>query len=259
MRDAVVLQGKKPFTAARELCGRFNTTPNALKNMFRKYVNSDLVDLDRTHMGRVLTQGGRIYWIVPRVDEQEDGRSVAQRADMLRQRFPDAGVLGLHGRMQADEKRRALQAFAEGSCRILVSTTVVEVGVNVPEARLIIIEQAERYGLAQLHQLRGRVGRSNEQGYCILIPSEDVGQAGLARLRTMTHCHDGLELAEADLKMRGAGDALGLRQSGSVGFRLVDLAEDHALIRSCHEALPAFVPEDDMVRFWRPVEALSVD
>ncbi|RMG90737.1 MAG: ATP-dependent DNA helicase RecG [Zetaproteobacteria bacterium] len=210
-------------------------------------------------MRRILAQGGRIYWIVPRVDEQEDGRSVAQRTEILRKHFPDAGVLGLHGRMQADEKQRTLQAFADGSCSILVSTTVVEVGVNVPEARLIIIEQAERYGLAQLHQLRGRVGRSDEQGYCILIPGEDVGQAGLARLRTMTQCHDGLELAEADLKLRGAGDALGLRQSGSVGFRLIDLAEDHALIRACHEALPSFTPSDDMIRFWRPVEALSVD
>ncbi len=207
---------------------------------------------------RILQQQGRVYWIVPRIDEQEDGLSVEQRTELLQQYFPDAGVTGLHGRMKGRDKQARLQSFAEGSCRILVSTTVIEVGVNVPEARLIVIEQAECYGLAQLHQLRGRVGRSDEQGYCILVAGDEVGEAGMARLRTMVECHDGLTLAEADLKLRGAGDALGVQQSGETGFRIVDMVADHALIRDCFAALPDITPDVCMQYFWRP-EADAID
>jgi len=209
-------------------------------------------------MRRMLDEGGRIYWIVPRIDEDEDGISVDQRVEALNQRFPDAGVLGLHGRMKQSDKADALAAFASGSCRLLVSTTVVEVGVNVPEARLMVIEQAEGYGLAQLHQLRGRVGRSDTQSYCVLLPSKDASEAALSRLGHMAAYHDGLELAELDLKLRGAGDALGARQSGEAGFRLLDIVRDAGLIRHWHEHLPPIEPTDAMVQFWRPV-AESVD
>ncbi len=209
-------------------------------------------------MRRMLDAGGRIYWIVPRVDEDDDGASVTQRAQALAARFPDAGVLGLHGRMKPAEKEAALAAFADGRCRLLVSTTVVEVGVNVPEARLIVIEQAERYGLAQLHQLRGRVGRGEAQGYCILLPSRDAPAAALERLARMADCHDGLALAELDMKLRGAGDATGVNQSGDVGFRLLDLARDAHLIRDWHDRLPEARPTEAMIRFWRP-EAERVD
>jgi len=209
-------------------------------------------------MRRMLDEGGRIYWIVPRIDEDEDGISVAQRVEALKQRFPDAGVLGLHGRMKAKEKEAALDAFATGDCRLLVSTTVVEVGVNVPEARLMVIEQAEGYGLAQLHQLRGRVGRSDTQSYCVLLPSKDSSEGALARLSHMAAHHDGLKLAELDLQLRGAGDALGARQSGEAGFRLLDIVRDAGLIRYWHEHLPSIKPTDVMIQFWRPV-AESVD
>lgn len=209
-------------------------------------------------MQRILDDGGRIYWIVPRIDEDEDGVSVDQRTSLLQGYFPDAGVLGLHGRMKSAEKSAALAAFSAGDCRILVSTTVVEVGVNVVEARLIVIEQAESYGLAQLHQLRGRVGRASEQGYCILIAGESASPASLQRLKQMLDCHDGLELAEADLALRGAGDAIGTRQSGEAGFRVVNMSMDAPLIRYWHEHLPCFTPGEAMLRFWRP-EAESVD
>jgi len=207
---------------------------------------------------RILQQQGRVYWIVPRIGEQEDGLSVEQRTELLRRYFPDAGVTGLHGRMKSRDKQARLQAFADGHCRILVSTTVIEVGVNVPEARLIVIEQAERYGLAQLHQLRGRVGRSDEQGYCILVAGDKLGETGIARLRTMVSCHDGLELAEADLKLRGAGDALGIQQSGETGFRIVDMVADHALIRDCFAALPDIILDAGIQYFWRP-ESATID
>lgn len=139
------------------------------------------------------TNGGRIYWIVPRIDEEEDGLSVDQRREALAGRFPDENVLGLHGRMKTADKQAALKAFADGECRILVSTTVVEVGVDVPEARLIVIEQAEQYGLAQLHQLRGRVGRSSEQGFAILIPGKEASAAAMERLNYLVNSHDGLD------------------------------------------------------------------
>ena len=207
---------------------------------------------------RILNENGRIYWIVPRIDEEEDGVSVSQRKDALKERFPEAGVMGLHGRMKPKDKQTVLSAFSNGSCRILVSTTVVEVGVDVPEARLIVIEHAERYGLAQLHQLRGRVGRSSEQGYCVVLPSQEASEASFARLKHMARLHDGLELAELDLSLRGSGDALGARQSGEAGFRLLDIADDAGLIRHWHEQLPEFKPTEDMIRFWRPM-AESVD
>ncbi|MDQ6959994.1 MAG: ATP-dependent DNA helicase RecG [Mariprofundaceae bacterium] len=209
-------------------------------------------------MHRMLDEGGRTYWIVPRIDEDEDGVSVDQRVEALKQRFPDAGVQGLHGRMKPKEKDAILAAFAKGDCRLLVSTTVVEVGVNVPEARLMVIEQAENYGLAQLHQLRGRVGRSHVQSYCILLPSRDASEAQISRLGHVAAHHDGLELAELDLQLRGAGDAIGTSQSGEAGFRLLDVVRDAALIHYWHGHLPSVKPTDAMFRFWRPV-ADSVD
>ncbi|MCF7821690.1 MAG: ATP-dependent DNA helicase RecG [Mariprofundaceae bacterium] len=204
------------------------------------------------------SDGDRIYWIVPRIDEEEDGISVAQRVEMLSQRFPDEKILGLHGRMKRAEKNSVLKEFSSGECRILVSTTVVEVGVDVPEARLIVIEQAEQYGLAQLHQLRGRVGRSSVQGYCILLPGKDATPLSTERLNHLVTTHDGLKLAEADLKMRGSGDAVGVRQSGSTGFRILDSVADIHLIRQWHGKFEGCVVDDAMVQFWRP-EADSVD
>ncbi|MDQ7010580.1 MAG: helicase-related protein, partial [Mariprofundaceae bacterium] len=203
-------------------------------------------------MQRILAQQGRIYWVVPRIDEEEDGVSVDQRVEALAAKFPDAGVRGLHGRMKAGEKQDVLNAFITGKCRILVSTTVIEVGVNVAEARLIVIEHAENYGLAQLHQLRGRVGRSHEQGYCILLPGKDASAASIERLKCVANSHDALALAEMDMASRGAGDAVGTRQSGEAGFRIVDMVRDAVLIRQWHGKLPPFAPTEDMIRFWRP-------
>ncbi len=224
----------------------------------RKPVETRVLAADRLQpladgMRRIMATGGRIYWIVPRIDEDQDGVSVDQRAELLKRHFPDAGVTGLHGRMKAKDKQAALTAFASGECRILVSTTVVEVGVNVPEARLIVIEQAEAYGLAQLHQLRGRVGRSDAQSYCVLVAGEQASATARSRLQLMVDTHDGLELAEADLALRGGGDAIGTRQHGDAGFRLLDMAEDAAMIRYWFEHLPEVEPDDAMQRFWRPL------
>ncbi len=207
-------------------------------------------------IARMLAQQGRTYWVVPRIDEDEDSTSVEERLATLKKRFPNENVLGLHGKMKSKDKLATLQAFTDGRCRILVSTTVVEVGVNVPQARVMVIEHADMYGLAQLHQLRGRVGRSDAQSYCMLIPSQQTGQTAAERLTLLTHCYDGLVLAEADLKHRGAGDAVGTRQSGEAGFRLIDPALDADLIRQWHDhALLQNLDDlpELMLKFWRPL------
>ena len=214
-------------------------------------------------MQRMLEKDGRIYWIVPRISQEEEEcgeMSVEARFKTLQARFPQELVMPLHGRMKSAEKQAALDAFSMGKSRILVSTTVVEVGVNVPEARLMVIEQAELYGLAQLHQLRGRVGRSDLQSYAMLLPGAQVGEQAYQRLQKMVHCHDGFELAEADLALRGAGDAIGQRQSGEAGFRLVDLSVDASLIEQIYHENLTFVAcaGAEVIRFWRP-DAESVD
>ncbi|MDQ6978654.1 MAG: helicase-related protein, partial [Mariprofundaceae bacterium] len=200
---------------------------------------------------RLLDQNAYCYWITPRIDD--DDVSVMKRAEALRGHFPHAGVQALHGRMKAAEKNQALADFTAGRCRLLVATTVVEVGVNVPEARLIVIEDADCYGLAQLHQLRGRVGRSNQQAYCVLMPAPNATAAAVQRLQYLVQYHDGLTLAELDLELRGSGDAMGVQQSGVVGFRVLDWMEDAPLIRQAHTQTVDVSLPPVMRNFWRPV------
>ncbi|MDX8387311.1 MAG: ATP-dependent DNA helicase RecG [Ghiorsea sp.] len=230
--------------------------PEGRKLIETRLLTEDKIPALADAIERMLAERGRVYWIVPRIDEDEDCTSVDERLATLKKRFPQENVLGLHGKMKSKDKLAALEAFADGSCRLLVSTTVVEVGVNVPQARVIVIEHADMYGLAQLHQLRGRVGRSSDQSYCMLIPSKQTTNTGVERLRLMTNCHDGLELAESDLKRRGAGDAVGTRQSGEAGFRLIDPALDVELIRTWHQS-PMITALGDtperMLKFWRPL------
>ncbi len=202
---------------------------------------------------RLIAGGAGVYWIVPFVEDEE--LSVDARVDFLRQKLPGIVIAGLHGQMKPKQKQDVLERFSGGEVALLVSTTVVEVGVDVPRARLIVIEQAEQYGLAQLHQLRGRVGRSSEQGYCMLLPGTRLSEGGLARLRKLTESHDGMELAEFDLQHRGSGDALGSRQSGDPGFRLLDLAADGDLIRRWHDDFPEVEVPVEMATFWRPLAA----
>ncbi|RMH50962.1 MAG: ATP-dependent DNA helicase RecG [Zetaproteobacteria bacterium] len=200
---------------------------------------------------RLVAQGAGVYWIVPFVEDEE--LSVDARVEYLRGRLRGVVVDGLHGQMRNARKQEVLARFAAGEVDLLVSTTVVEVGVDVPHARLIVIERAEQYGLAQLHQLRGRVGRSSAQGYCMLLPGGGLTESGWARLRKLTECHDGLALAEFDLEQRGGGDAVGSRQSGDPGFRLLDLTLDAERVRRWHDGMPDWSPTPEMVRFWRPL------
>lgn len=152
-------------------------------------------------------------------------------ADHLAQEvFPQYQIGLLHGRMKADGKERVMKAFAAGELHLLVATTVVEVGIDVPNANVIVVEHAERFGLSQLHQLRGRVGRDRHQSYCFLLYQSPLSDEARDRLRAMTETTDGFEIAERDLRLRGAGDFFGTRQAGMPTFRLVDLVRDEQLL-----------------------------
>ncbi|PTM19942.1 MAG: ATP-dependent DNA helicase RecG [Bacteroidetes bacterium] len=181
---------------------------------------------------RTVNEGGQVYVVYPLIEESEvlDLKDATMGFEKMKKRFSDIDITLLHGRMDPQEKELAMKRFVSGESRILVSTTVIEVGVDVPNASLMIIEQAERFGLSQLHQLRGRIGRGERQSFCILIPGEKLSQSGRFRLRKMTETSDGFEIAEADLKLRGPGDFLGTKQSGLPEFRFADIVEDRMLL-----------------------------
>jgi ATP-dependent DNA helicase RecG len=172
-------------------------------------------------LGRHLAAGGQAYWVCPLVEESEksDLAAAEDRAATLRARFGEAVGL-VHGRMKGPEKDAVMAAFAAGRTGVLVATTVIEVGVDVPNATLIVIEHADRFGLAQLHQLRGRVGRGSGASNCLLIRGQHLSETARARLALMRETNDGFRIAEEDLRLRGAGELLGTRQSGEAAFRL---------------------------------------
>ncbi len=172
-------------------------------------------------IGRAIERGARVYWVVPHVAESElvDMAAAETRFAELSERFP--GQVGLaHGRLDPDIREQAIRNFATGRTRLLVATTVIEVGVDVPEATVMVVEHADHFGLAQLHQLRGRVGRGAEASYCMLLYDEALGLASRERLLILRDTEDGFAIADADFRLRGGGEALGTRQSGAPVFRL---------------------------------------
>jgi ATP-dependent DNA helicase RecG len=175
-------------------------------------------------VGRALERGERVYWVCPLVEQSEavDLAAAEQRFRELKQRFGDVADL-VHGRLKGTEKDAAMARFAAGEARLLVATTVIEVGVDVPEATVMVVEHAERFGLAQLHQLRGRIGRGRERSTCLLLYKAPLGETAKARLAILRDTEDGFRIAEEDLRLRGEGDVLGIRQSGMPGFRVARL------------------------------------
>lgn len=172
-------------------------------------------------VGRALDAGRLVYWICPLVEESENVRltDASQRFESLRERFGDRVGL-VHGKMRGPDKDRVMAQFSAGEIGVLVATTVVEVGVDVPAASIMVIENAERFGLAQLHQLRGRIGRGSEASTCLLLFKEPLNEMSSARLKVIRETTDGFKIAEEDLKLRGEGDVLGTRQSGLPGYRI---------------------------------------
>jgi ATP-dependent DNA helicase RecG len=182
-------------------------------------------------LGEKIGAGERAFVVVPAIEESAIAVAAAQRtAEAVAGAIPAARVEVVHGRIPPDRRREAMRRFASGEVNVLVATTVVEVGIDVPEATVMIVENADRFGLSQLHQLRGRVGRGARPSYCILLASEDAGPDALARLAVLRRSSDGFEIAEKDLQMRGPGDLLGSRQSGLPPFRIADPIADVAIL-----------------------------
>jgi ATP-dependent DNA helicase RecG len=188
------------------------------------------------HLRLALDRGERGYWVCPLVEESEkiDLAAAEERAVMLRQAL-GLNVGLVHGKMKATERDAAMAAFKAGETRLLVATTVIEVGVDVPEATIMVVEHAERFGLAQLHQLRGRVGRGRGKSSCLLVYHGHLGETAKARLATMRETDDGFVIAEKDLELRGPGEMLGKRQSGEAEFRLADLSAHRELLATAHD------------------------
>ncbi|MEC8144506.1 MAG: ATP-dependent DNA helicase RecG, partial [Pseudomonadota bacterium] len=200
---------------------------------------------------KILAQGQQAYWVCTLIEPSEgiEALSAEEAFDLLRRELPEFRVALLHGRMKGDEKVEVMRAFKAGEYQLLVATTVVEVGVDVPNATQMFIENAERLGLAQLHQLRGRVGRGREASRCFLLFKPGVSQAGQSRLNALRQSQDGFYLAEQDLKLRGPGDILGTRQSGEQSFKIADLSE-HAhlmprVLQRCETMMNAAPNSDD--------------
>lgn len=186
-------------------------------------------------LSRLREQGAQAYWVCPVIEGQQDNEKALAALEETEQWLRP--VLGdelgvVHGRLKAAEKQAAMQAFARGDFTVLLATTVIEVGVDVPAARVMVVDHAERFGLAQLHQLRGRVGRGSGQSSCILLYQEPLSEAAKVRLRALYETDDGFELARRDLALRGPGELLGFRQSGEPELRFTDLERDEALVQS---------------------------
>lgn len=192
-----------------------------------------------------MAEGAQAFWVCPLVEESEHVNLIAaqDRFNALKQRFGDKVAL-VHGRMTAAEKQAAMQSFQAGETQILVATTVIEVGVDVPNASIMIIEHAERFGLAQLHQLRGRVGRGSARSACLLLYKEPLGEIADARLKTIRDSEDGFEIAERDLELRGQGDVLGTRQSGMPGYRLAQPDIHRHLLDWAHDDAKTLLAEN---------------
>ncbi len=215
---------------------RITGRPPGRKPVETRVMSADRLDELVSHLRTALDRGQRAYWVCPLVEESEkiDLAAAQDRAGML------AGALGLkvglvHGKMKAGDRDAAMVAFKSGETKLLVATTVIEVGVDVPEATIMVVEHAERFGLAQLHQLRGRVGRGSGKSSCILVWHEPLGETAKARLKTMRDTDDGFVIAEEDLRLRGPGEMLGKRQSGLEEFRMANPAAHADLLAVAHD------------------------
>jgi ATP-dependent DNA helicase RecG len=192
-----------------------------------------------------IESGGRAYYVVPLIEGDDDeAKSVAHTSTRLGRVLGPARIGTMHGRMRAAEKDRVMRAFRDGVLDVLVSTTVVEVGIDVPEATVIVIDAAERYGLAQLHQLRGRVGRGTAPSRCILVASNEADEAALKRLDVMRRATSGREVAEADLRLRGPGDLLGARQTGALPLRFIHMVRDYRMIEQARAMAEEWLARD---------------
>ncbi|MFT6279694.1 MAG: ATP-dependent DNA helicase RecG [Flavobacteriales bacterium] len=220
----------------------------------------EIKTIHRTDSGRVqinhfiqqeIEKGRQIYIVYPLIEESKamDYKDLMDGYESISRRFPppEYKLSIVHGRMRPEDKDYEMRMFVKGSTQILVATTVIEVGVNVPNASVMVIESTERFGLSQLHQLRGRVGRGAEQSYCVLMSGEKLSQQAKKRIHTMCSTNDGFEIAEVDLQLRGAGDLMGTQQSGEINLDFADLSTDRELLVTARHLALEIVEEDPML------------
>jgi ATP-dependent DNA helicase RecG len=224
---------------------RIDEMPPGRTPVETRVISLDRIDEVVTGLERHIGSGKQAFWVCPLVEESEaaDRAAAEARASSLRARFGDQ--IGLvHGRMKGPEKDAVMEAFACGVLKVLVATTVIEVGVDVPNASLIVVEEAERFGLAQLHQLRGRVGRGAEKSVCLLLRGGNLSETARARLALMRETNDGFRIAEEDLRLRGGGEVLGTKQSGEERFRLATAEQVTELVPVAHDDARLLVDRD---------------
>ena len=217
----------------------------------RQRVNTTVLPIERfaeviTAIKRAVETGGRVYWVCPLVETSRLADLVAaeERFNTLEEHF--SGRVGLvHGRLPENQRDKTMSDFANGKFDILVATTVIEVGVDVPEATIMVVEQAERFGLAQLHQLRGRVGRGNKPSNCLLLYATPLTKTAWARLNILRETDDGFQIAEEDLRLRGAGELLGVRQSGLPSFRVAQLPAHQELLAIAQDDAKLILSKDE--------------
>ena len=231
-----------PRTLCMALYGDMDSTvikerPGCRRPVVTKIVSDNHIDALYSFISDRIKSGARCYWVCPSIgddDADQGSSSVYNRASDIKAKLSELNIEILHGKMTSDEKKDALSRFASGKSALLVSTTVIEVGIDISSANIMIIESASSFGLSQLHQLRGRVGRGSEPGICILLDSvENI--KGSRRLNILKECSDGFIIAEEDLKLRGAGELTGLRQHGDISFRIADIVRDADLLEKARQ------------------------
>ena len=237
-----------PRTLAMTLYGDLDVStidelPPGRKPIITKHATADRVEQVYSFLKRQIAEGRQAYVVYPVIEESEtQAMKAAQQMyeHLSREVFPDLAVGLMHGRLNGDEKEDVMQRFKEGRIQILVSTTVIEVGMDVPNASVMVVEQAERFGLAQLHQLRGRVGRGAAQSYCILV-TEKMNDAARERIRTLVDSTDGFHISEIDLKLRGPGEFFGTKQSGLPALRVANILRDAEILEIARREAVDFV------------------
>ena len=241
-----------PRTLALTVYGDLDVSTLRLPLPGRKQVATVVVPCENRYwvyaaVRREVESGGSVYWIVPRIDTSET-EGMKNLETLFRELsgdvFPDLTIASIHGDMPSDEKQRIMGAFQKGTYNILVATTLVEVGLDMPDATLIIVEHPECFGLAQLHQLRGRIGRGTRPGYCYLMLNTRSTPLAQKRLEIFQNTHDGFDLAEKDLQLRGPGEFLGTRQTGFSGLRTGDFLSHHEVLEEAHREVNCILQED---------------